>query len=140
MKSIVDTGPLVAYFCAADQHHAWSVAVLEARQRPLLTCEAVLAETIHRLNYFRRRTDVVFELLGQGALAVTVELEAQLEPVARIMAKYADRRIDLADACLIRLSELFPTAEVLTVDASDFRVYRRQDRTVIPFVAPPPAP
>jgi uncharacterized protein len=140
MKSIVDTGPLVAYFCAADQHHAWSAAVLDTRQRPLLTCEAVVAETIHRLNYFRRRTDVVFELLRQGALVITVELETQLEPVARIMAKYADRQIDLADACLIRLSELFPTAEVLTVDVSDFRVYRRQDRTVIPLVVPPPAP
>ena len=138
MKTIVDTGPLVAYFCAADQYHAWSVVVLDTRERPLLTCEAVLAETIHRLNYFRQRTDLVFELLRQGALAITVELEAQLEPVARIMAKYADRQIDLADACLIRLSELFPAAEVLTVDAADFRVYRRQDRTVVPYLAPPP--
>ena len=47
-------------------------------------------------------------------------------------------RIDLADACLIRLSELFPTAEVVTVDRADFAIYRRRDRKVVPFLAPPP--
>ena len=137
MKTIVDTGPLVAYFCAGDQHHAWSVAILENRPRPLLTCEAVLAETIHRLNYFGRQTSLVFELLRQEALTVAVELETQLEPVAQIMARYADRRIDLADACLVRLSELFPQAEVVTLDRQDFHVYRRRDRKIVPFLAPP---
>jgi predicted nucleic acid-binding protein len=138
MKTIVDTGPLVAYFCAKDRYHDWSVATLEGRERPLLTCEAVLAETTHRLNYFRQPTDMVFELLRQRAIAIALELETQLEPVALIMAKHADRHIDLADACLVRMSELFPSAEGVTVDAADFHVYRRRDRKVIPYVAPPP--
>jgi uncharacterized protein len=138
VKTIVDTGPLVAYFCAADQYHGWSVATLEHRQRPLVTCEAVLAEVIHRLNYFRQPADMLFDLLRNHALAIAMELEGQLEPVAQIMQKYADRHIDLADACVVRLSELFPAAEVVTVDRTDFEIYRRRDRKVIPFLAPPP--
>jgi predicted nucleic acid-binding protein len=137
MRTIIDTGPLVAYLCARDEYHAWSVATLDSRERPLLTCEAVLAETVHRLNYFEQETSAVFELLREKALIIGFELEIQLESVGQLMAKYAGRRIDLADACLIRLSELYPSAQVVTLDQADFRVYRRGDRKMIPFLTPP---
>jgi len=50
--------------------------------------------------------------------------------------RYADRRPDLADLCLIRMSELFPNHSIITVN-QDFRVYRRNKREVIPLICPP---
>ena len=50
--------------------------------------------------------------------------------------RYGDRNPDLADLCLIRMSELYPRHVVITVD-SDFRFYRRHRREVIPIHAPP---
>ena len=58
-------------------------------------------------------------------------------PQLMALAKcYADRRPDLADLCLIRMSELFPNHSIITVD-QDFRVYRRNKREVIPLICPP---
>ena len=59
---------------------------------------------------------------------------AQLDALAE---RYADRKPDLADLCLIRMSELHPRHPVVTVDREDFKVYRRNKREVIPIVAPP---
>ena len=53
------------------------------------------------------------------------------------MAKrYADRQPDLANLCLIRMSELNPQLPVITVD-SDFLIYRRNPRETIPVIMPP---
>jgi hypothetical protein len=53
--------------------------------------------------------------------------------------RYADRHSDLADLCLIRMSELHPRHSVITVDPEDFRIYRRNKREAIPIVSPPEA-
>ena len=137
MKTIFDTGPLIAYFCEGDEHHAWSVATLENRPQPLLDLRARFGGDGSPAELLHQPTEMLFELLPHGALRVAMDLETELQPVAQFMAKYSDRRIDLADACLIRLSELFPAAEVVTVDRADFQVYRRRERKVVPFLAPP---
>jgi hypothetical protein len=59
---------------------------------------------------------------------------AQLQELAR---RYTDRKPDLADLCLIRMSELYPRHAVITVDEADFRVYRRNKRETIPLICPP---
>jgi hypothetical protein len=46
-------------------------------------------------------------------------------------------RPDPADLCLIRMSELYPKWNVITTDADDFQVYRRNKREVIPMICPP---
>jgi hypothetical protein len=43
--------------------------------------------------------------------------------------------MSLADACLVRLSELIPQSIVLTLD-SDFHVYRRNGNQPIPLIYP----
>jgi hypothetical protein len=58
----------------------------------------------------------------------------QLRDLAR---RYADRHPDLADLCLIRMSELYPRHTILTTDEADFRVYRRNKREAIPIICPP---
>ena len=43
--------------------------------------------------------------------------------VKQVLRKYKGRKIDLADACLIRLADQFGTADILTLD-QDFAIYR----------------
>jgi predicted nucleic acid-binding protein len=74
-------------------------------------------------------------LLARQAVRIAFRLDEEHEQVARLMAKYADVPMSLADACLVRMSESNPRARILTLD-SDFRVYRRSNRQVVPVVMP----
>jgi predicted nucleic acid-binding protein len=74
-------------------------------------------------------------LLTRQALRISFRLDVEHEAVARLMAKYADVPMSLADACLVRMSELTMRSRVMTLDG-DFRVYRRAGRTVIPVTMP----
>ena len=135
MKGIADTGLLVAFANRMDRHHAWAVGVAERVDAPLLTCEAVLAETTFHL----RNAQVVLDMVGEGFVRVAVDIPAELAHLAALAKRYADRNPDLADLCLVRLSELHPRHSVITVDESDFRVYRRNKREAIPIICPPKA-
>ena len=135
MKAIADTGFLVAFANRMDQHHAWAVGVAERVDAPLLTCEAVLAETAFHL----RNAQVVLDMVSEGFVRVAVDIPAQLAHLAALAKRYADRDPDLADLCLVRISELYPQYSVITVDESDFRVYRRNKREAIPIICPPKA-
>jgi hypothetical protein len=68
---------------------------------------------------------------------VSFECSDHLPQLAALAKRYADRTPDLADLCLIRMSELYPRHSIVTVDREDFRVYRRNKREVIPLVCPP---
>ncbi len=132
MRGIADTGFLVAFANRRDRHHDWAVSVARQVTEPLLTCEAVLAEAAFHLQDPLLVLAMVREGLVKPAFDCNDHL-AQLEALAR---RYRDRRPDLADLCLIRLSELHPKHAVITVDRDDFRVYRRNKREVIPLIAP----
>jgi predicted nucleic acid-binding protein len=133
VKGIADTGLLVAFANRNDQHHGWAVSVAERVSEPLLTCEAVLAETAFHLQ----DTGVALALLGEGLIALAFDCRDHLPHLTALAKRYTDRRPDLADLCLIRMSELYPRHSVITVDAHDFRVYRRNKREAIPLLCPP---
>lgn len=133
MKGIADTGFLVAFANRTDNHHEWAVGVAAEVTEPLLTCEAVLAETAFHL----RNTSLVLDMIQQGLITLAFDCRDHLPHLARLAKRYADRHPDFADLCLIRLSELHPGHSVITVDRSDFRVYRRNQREVIPLICPP---
>lgn len=133
MKGIADTGLLVAFANRQDRHHDWALGVAEQADEPFLTCEAVLAETAFHL----RNTRIVLDMISEGLVTVALEVSAQLPHVVALAKRYADRQPDLADLCLIRLSELHPLHSVITVDRADFRVYRRNKREAIPLICPP---
>jgi hypothetical protein len=135
MISIGDTGPLVAYLNRHDPHHAWSVAVMRQVTAPLLTCEPVLTEVAYFLREDGIDVDALFELLERGAVQVAFDLEAHWPRLRTLMARYP--RMDLADAAIVAMSEQHRRCQVLTVDRRDFSVYRRNDRQVIDFIAPP---
>ena len=133
MNGIADTGFLVAFANRNDRHHDWAVAIAEQLTGPLLTCEAVLAEAAFHLE----SATVVLSMVRDGLVEIAFDCREHLGQLTRLAERYADRRPDLADLCLIRMSELHPTHSVVTVDRADFAVYRRNQREVIPTVFPP---
>jgi hypothetical protein len=92
----------------------------------------VLAETAFRLG----NSALVLAFVHSGLVRPTLVLGEHISRLAELAARYADRQPDLADLCLIRLSELHPPYPVVTTDLSDFRVYRRGRREAIPLVHP----
>lgn len=133
MKGIADTGFLVAFANRNDVHHEWAVGLAGRLTEPLLTCEAVLAEAAFHLQ----NTSLVLAMVSEGLIAVTFACNDHLPQLAAHAKRYADRNPDLADLCLIRLSEIYPRHSVITVDREDFRVYRRNKRETIPLICPP---
>jgi predicted nucleic acid-binding protein len=133
MKAIADTGFVVAFLNRDDRHHEWASELGRGVSDPLLTCEAVLAETAFQVESAGR----VLALLQDGFLKVAFELTKNIEEVVALAERYRDRTPDLADLCLIRMSELYDNLPLLTVDEKDFRVYRKNGRDVIPIVCPP---
>jgi predicted nucleic acid-binding protein len=132
---IVDTGPLVAFLVRTDAHHRWAVERFREVRPPLLTCQPVLAEVAHLLRRVRQGPERFVDLLLSDLLRVEFDLTAERSAVGRLLRKYADRPMSLADACLVRLAELNDRASVLTIDG-DFSVYRKHGRRLIPVVAP----
>ena len=133
MKGIADTGLLVAFGNPNDRHHAWAVGVAERVTEPLLTCEAVLAEAAFHLG----SVSYVLSLLDSGLVCLAFDAAEHLDSLTDLARRYADRKPDLADLCLVRMSELYPRHVVVTVDEGDFRIYRRNGREAIPLLCPP---
>jgi predicted nucleic acid-binding protein len=130
---LVDAGFLVALLSRRDSHHSWAVTQATQHAPPWRTCEAALSEAFHLLG--RRGAPALGALLQRRALLVNFDFNDEMESVLRLLRKYADIPMSLADACLVRMTETFSDPVVLTTD-SDFRVYRRHSRQVIPCVLP----
>jgi predicted nucleic acid-binding protein len=133
VTGIADTGFLVAFANAHDRHHAWAVSLADRITAPLLTCESVLAETIFHL----RSAATVLAMVREGLVQVAFDCREHWPQLEALAKRYADRTPDLADLCLVRLSELHPRLSVITVDRDDFRIYRRNKREMIPIICPP---
>ena len=119
----------------ADLHHAWAVECFKMLRPPLITCESVLAETLHLLADLAPSVAALARLQRDGILGVDFEFEAHAPAVWRLVQKYSDLSMDFADACLVRMSELYTDCLIWTTD-SHFRVYRRHGRQAIPLLSP----
>ena len=76
-------------------------------------------------------------MVDEGLVTITFECNEHLSQLTALAKRYSDRHPDLADLCLIRMSELYPRHSVITVDREDFRIYRRNKRETIPVICPP---
>jgi len=132
---IADTGPLVAYFDRSDRHHAWAKEVMGTITEPLLTCDAVLAETSFLLQRGDIVADLPLQMVERGALISRFDTVQEARSLRILMDRYRNVPMSLADACLVRLSELHPPAKVWSTD-SDFTIYRRHRRALIPLIMP----
>jgi predicted nucleic acid-binding protein len=133
VKGITDSGFLVAFANRHDRYHDWAARLAEGLDEPLLTCEAVLAEATFHLQ----DAALVLAMAEDGLVKLAFDCADHLPQLAALAERYADRHPDLADLCLIRMSELHPHHSVLTTDRTDFRVYRRNKRETIPLICPP---
>jgi predicted nucleic acid-binding protein len=133
VRAIADTGFLVAFGNRRDRYHQWAVALAERVTEPLLTCEAVLAETAFHLG----SSVLTLAFVADGLVKTAFVAGEHISRLAELAARYADRKPDFADLCLIRLSELHPRHPVITTDVSDFRVYRRGRHEAITLIQPP---
>jgi predicted nucleic acid-binding protein len=114
-----------------DKWHRWAVETLQSFAPPLWTCEAVLTEAAHLTG----RPAEIMSKVAAGVLRIGLDAGDDAERIAHLLSHYAPR-MDLADACVVRMSERFGASKVLTLDRRDFAVYRRNGREVIPIVAP----
>jgi uncharacterized protein len=136
MKEILaDTGPLVAYLDRSDRDHAWAKEVFSEITRPLLTCEAVIAEALFLLRRGGIGPNGLLDLVRRGLLVPKFDLRQEIASIQQLMKNYHDVPMSLADACLVRMAEIFSDAKVMTLD-SDFVVYRKSRRKVIPLIKP----
>ena len=133
---ILDTGPLVGWLDASDHLHRWSLGVFAGFNAPLLTCEAVLTEACYLLRSTPKAQDRIMEMVQLGGLIIQPMMPSEVSAVRLLLSRYGDQAMDLADACLVRLSELHMDCRVVTADVQDFRVYRRNGRQAIPLISP----
>jgi predicted nucleic acid-binding protein len=118
VTGIADTGFLVAFANRKDRHHAWAVDVASRIDSALLTCDAVLAETAFHLE----SASLVLAMVQDGLVTPRFVVSEHIARLAELAKRYSDRKPDLADLCLIRLSETNPSLPVVTTDLRDFRV------------------
>jgi len=131
---ILDSGPLVAWFCPRDERHGWARQTLAQLPLGVIVCEAVLAEVCHLAAKDGVARSKVVEFVLRGRL-VLAGLAGELARLAELLNQYADRPMDLADACVVRLAEIHDGATVCTTDR-DFLFYRMNGREEIPLLAP----
>jgi uncharacterized protein len=130
---LADSGFLVALLNERDTDHDWAATQAMQLPPPWKTCEAAVSEAFYLLG--SAGMPVLGELLQVRAMGCAFDAAAQIDEVLRLMQKYNNIPMSFADACLVRMSEILPNPTILTTD-SDFHVYRRHGRQVVPCVTP----
>ena len=134
---IIDTGPLIAIIDQRDAQHRWAIDQLKVLEPPFITCEAVVSESLFLLSSARQGVPTLLQMIQEDLIRVAFNLDEHLTAVTRLITKYHDVPMSLADASLVRMSELHDRARIFTLD-SDFKHYRRHGRQAIPLIYPAP--
>ena len=132
---ILDAGRLVALFEKRDPDHKWARDQMESLPDSVITCEAVLTEACFLLARGGINPVLILQAVRNGFLRPTLEIADEAAALETLMSRYADTPMSLADACLVRLSEIHRDCRVFTLDR-DFKHYRRFGRSVIPLLSP----
>lgn len=134
-RVIIDTGPLVAFLVKEETHHHWVIEQFQNLPAPFLTCDAVLTEAFFLVRKLPHGTAKFFALLNSGLLDIDFSMIAEGPALEKLVHRYANVPMSLADACLVRLSKLHPQTVVFTLD-QDFQIYRQEGRQPIPLLMP----
>lgn len=133
MKNILDAGPLIAALNSQDEHHRWACETLERLGPPFYSSAEVMAEAAAMTG----QPAAIVEMIDAEEIILAFDLAEQTSAVLSLLKKYRDRDMDLADACIVRMTELMRDCQVVTLDRADFGVYRRNGRELIPVILPP---
>jgi predicted nucleic acid-binding protein len=132
---LIDTGAIIAILDASSSQHQDCLEALATLKMPLLTTEAVLTEFFHLIRARRLRMDRAWQFVRSGALTVSPINDEDLPEIDALMAQYADRPMDFADATLVHLAARERLTTILTIDHDDFSTYRlprRKKFTILP--------
>lgn len=134
-KVIIDTGPLVAFLNKSDRYHEWALMQFAQLKPPFLTCESVISEVSFLLRNTENGIQNIFSMINRNLLKIPFNIESEINPISSLLKKYNDIPMSLADACLVRMSEQISESVIFTLD-SDFKIYRKNKRKVIPIIIP----
>ena len=132
---ISDSGVLVALIDKREQFHHWATEQAQNLTPPFITCEAVISEACFLLRNVHKGKEAVLSMIEDDILQIDFSLSGEISKVKSLMSKYENVPMSLADACLVRMSELANDSVVFTLD-SDFRIYRKNGKNEIPLVIP----
>lgn len=134
-KTLIDTGPLVAFLNRKEKHHAWIVRELGLIESPLYTCEAVISEACYLLMRIHSGPIKLLELISRGLLRCHFDFNRQSHAVTQLMKRYDNIPMTFADACLVCMVDTLNAQTLFTFD-SDFTIYRQRNRQHIPVRSP----
>jgi len=133
---LLDTGPIVALLDRSEKCHSECVEALAGIEGPLVTCESVIAEACYLMRRLAGANEAILQNVADGVFQIPIQLSQCALAIQRILKKYNDRQVDLADACLVHLATELRTGEIFTLDR-DFAVYRwatnRAFQSVLPL-------
>jgi predicted nucleic acid-binding protein len=121
--ALLDTGVIVALLDRSERQHRRCVEAVRSLERPLVTCEPVIAECCFLLRNVPGAQGAVMENVASGAFEIRFRLDRAAAKTKAILERYANVPADLADACLIAMAEELDTGDILSLD-SDFEVFR----------------
>lgn len=128
MKSVlVDTSGIVALLDRSERYHKKSVQSFEALTRPLITCEAVIAEACHLLRHSPGASEAILKNIQLRLITLPWTLSGRESRISALLKQYSKVPMDFADACLVCMAEDYGTGDILTLD-SDFEIYRWSTR------------
>jgi predicted nucleic acid-binding protein len=133
--TLVDAGPLVALIDAGEPDHERCVSTLRSIQLPLLTTWSAFTEAMHLVGraggWVAQRA--LWQLVLNKDLAIAGHSDKSTDRIAKLMERYADRPMDLADATLVTLAEERNLKRIFTLDA-DFSIYRIHGRRAFELI------
>ena len=132
MHIIVDAVAIVAALDDRELWHPKAARLFRELPKPMLTCEAAITESCFLVGRSSRGLEGLLALLSSRTIDIDFSLSKELPAVEQLLRKYNDVPMSLADACLVRMSEILD-APVFTFD-TDFRIYRRNKQNVIPLI------
>ena len=134
-KIILDTGPIVAFLNKRDRYFTWANEAFSLLTPPAYTCESVISEACFLLRNIEGGPGAVAELVERKLVMINFDLSGEIQAVKKLMSKYVNVPMSLADACLIRMTEIEKNSQIITLD-QDFNIYRRFDRQHVPVLMP----
>lgn len=132
---ISDSGVLVALIDKRERFHLWTAEKTQNLNPPFITCEAVISETCFLLRNIHKGKEAILSMIEDEILRIDFSLSSEISVIKSLMKKYENVPMSLADACLVRMSELTDDSIVFTLD-SDFHIYRKSGRKKIDLIIP----
>ena len=132
---ILDTGPLVAYLNQGDKYHGWAKKRFQEIAPPILSCQAVISEACFLTRNISQGREAILEMIERNLIQTEFNLNIEAKAIRQLIIKYQNVPMSLADACLVRMAELYEGGKILTLD-SDFTVYRKNKNSVLSCLTP----